>query len=228
MDLTVISIGALSANPLWGEKQAVRTGHATTTLVRDGDATLLGDPGLPAQALAARLGERTGLLPDAVTHVFLTSFHPEARRGLAAFEQAEWLISEREREAVGVGLVQQLQAAAEAGDADLRGALEQEVAILQRCTAAPDELTANTHLFPMPGQTPGSTALLLKEPTRTVLVAGDAAPTVEHINRGRELQTAADASAAIESLAEAEEIAVALVPGRDNITPSPLRSPFAG
>ena len=58
VDYRVISIGAMSAHPLWGEKLDVRPGHATTTLVTSGDAKILVDPSLPAQALEARLSER--------------------------------------------------------------------------------------------------------------------------------------------------------------------------
>ena len=79
MDIRVISIGTLAANPLWNEKPgaAVRSGHATTTLVRSGKRTILIDPGLPAAALAARLAERTGIHAGEVTHVFLTAFKPD-------------------------------------------------------------------------------------------------------------------------------------------------------
>lgn len=224
MDLRVISIGTLAANPLWNERTPVRTGHATTTLIRDGSAVILVDPGLPAQILVARLGERAGIGPEAVTHVFLTSFHPEARRGLEGFERAEWLISQDEREAVGVGLIQQLQRSEE--DAGVRTALEREIALLHRCQAAPDRITPAVHLFPLHGQSPGLTGLLLPEAARTVLVCGDAAPTVEHIQRGQVLPSAVDVTAAKESLGEAVEIADLLVPGRDNLCPSPLRSPF--
>lgn len=59
---------------LWGERQAVRTGHATTTLVVEGEMKLLIDPGLPGTVIAARLAERANLSPADITHVFLTSF----------------------------------------------------------------------------------------------------------------------------------------------------------
>ena len=63
MQLRIISIGAPSSNPLWGEKPgaAVRTGHATTTLIQSGKKNILIDPGLPAPILAQRLGDRITL-----------------------------------------------------------------------------------------------------------------------------------------------------------------------
>ena len=115
MEFSVISIGALSANPIWDEREAVRTGHATTTLVRtkalgdnSTDAIILVDPGLPEPALVARLHERAGITPEAITHVFLTTFHPETRRAITAFPDALWLVSPRERESAGVPLAQSL------------------------------------------------------------------------------------------------------------------------
>ena len=90
----VISIGTLAHNPLWGERGDVRPAHATTVLVEAGDARIVVDPSLPEQILVPRLAERSGLKPDAVTHVFLTNFHPLRRRGIGAFEDAQWLVGE--------------------------------------------------------------------------------------------------------------------------------------
>src|SRR5258705_8982567 len=100
----VISIGTLAAHPLWNEKTPLRTGHATTTLIDVGENIhILVDPGLPAQALVARMSERTPLRPEQVTHVFMTSLEPDRRRALRAFEHAKWLVHEPEREAALAG-----------------------------------------------------------------------------------------------------------------------------
>ena len=48
MDVVVVSIGTLSKNPFWQERTAVRTSHATTTLIHVDDAFILVDPSLPA------------------------------------------------------------------------------------------------------------------------------------------------------------------------------------
>lgn len=226
MDFRVVSIGALAAHPLWEEKAPVRTGHATTTLIRSGKRTILVDPGLPAPVIAARLKERAGIGPEGVTHVFLTSFRPETSRGILAFEKATWWVSQAEREAVGVPLVGELQAAAAAGDEELKSALELDVAVLRRCEPAPDRVAEGVDLFPMHGVTPGLTGLLLPGRSSTVLVCGDAVATVEHLERGMVLSNAADVVRARESLAEAVEIADYLVPGRDNLVPNPVRRPY--
>ncbi|MBT5583066.1 MAG: hypothetical protein HOJ54_03570, partial [Phycisphaerae bacterium] len=84
----VISIGTLSTNTLWEESRDTRTGHATTTLVKGDDVTIVVDPGLPSQVIAAKLSERCPVTPEQVTHVFLTSFQDETIRGLGAFPNA--------------------------------------------------------------------------------------------------------------------------------------------
>lgn len=229
MDIRVISIGALAAHPLWGERTPVRTGHATTTLVRSGKRTILVDPGLPEQVLAARLAERANLKPDDVTHVFLTSFNPELRRGLLAFDNATWWISERERETVGVSMAAALKRAGEQEEDatdDVRRALANEVAILRRCEPAPDRLADGVDLFPLPGLTPGLAGLLIADKRATTLICGDAVPTAEHLEQGQVLPGAADVDLARESFAEAIEIADLLIPGRDNLVVNPTRRPF--
>lgn len=251
--IRVISIGAMSAHPLWGERGNVRTGHATTTLISLAKHKLLIDPGLPPTVLAARLAERANVAPTDITHVFLTSFHPDARRGLPLFEHAQWLISEAEREAVGTGLALRLRELVERGaasDEDMdddehaatptqgesedpvaalsreRALLQREVAVLQRFANAPDELMPHVDLFPLHGVTPGCTGVLVEGTRATSLVCGDAIPTVEHLERGQVLTNASDLEQATESMREALEIADLLILGRDNIVPNSMRGPF--
>lgn len=228
LEFRVISIGTLAENPLWGEQGAVRTGHATTTLIRAGKRVILVDPGLPEQIIAARFAERTGLKPSAVTDVFLTRFHPDCRRGIGAFPGAQWWISEVEREAVGVPLARQLGAMAgeDDVDAELRATFEREIALLQRCKPATDRFAEHVSLFPLPGVTPGLSGLLLEQPRFTTLISGDAVATAEHLERGQVLQGAIDVERARESFSEALEIADMLVLGRDNLLANPTKRPF--
>jgi len=220
MNYRVISIGALSRHELWEEKTPTRTAHATTTLVESEGRVMLVDPALPAEALAARLGERRGIEPAAVTDVFLTSFRPAHRMGLAAFPRARWLISEREREAVGQGLVEQFERAEEE---DVRKLLKDEIGLLKRFEPAPDRLAEHVDLFPLPGYTPGHCGLLLSETRATILVAGDAVATGEHLEQGRLLRDPWDLEQAKESLREAIEIADLIIPGHDNLRVNPVR-----
>jgi hypothetical protein len=174
IDVRVISIGTLSAHPLWGEKAPVRTGHATTTLIRvvpnassrakaAAPKVIIVDPGLPQQVMGARLQERAGISPRDVTHVFLTRFTREHTRGILAFEHATWWISQPEREGVGVPLVNDLSRAAMSGDdEELKAALELDVAILKRCEPAPDRLADGVSLFPLHGVSPGCSGLIIE------------------------------------------------------------------
>lgn len=227
-DVKVISIGALGANALWGEKSPVRTGHATTTLISAGKAKILIDPGLPGSAIIARLAERANLTPDAITHVFLTSFHPDVRRGLSAFPNAQWLMSEMEREALGVPLASRLrdEMGRENADQELIAMLKGDVELLAKCQPAPDSLADGVDLFPMPGVTPGMCGVLVPDQKHTTLITGDAIVTLEHMERGIMTTGAIDIRAAQESFKEAIEIADLMVLGRDNMVVNPTKRLF--
>jgi glyoxylase-like metal-dependent hydrolase (beta-lactamase superfamily II) len=219
----IISIGAMAHHDAWGEKGDVRPAHATTTLVEAGDARILVDPSLPPQILVPRLAERSGLKPESITHVFLTNYHPMRRRGLTAFDGADWLVGELERETVGAQLVESFKEAERSGDGDLARTLREEINTLQRCKAAPDSLAAGVDLFPLYGVTPGSCGLLLPLPAHTILIAGDAVATQEHLDEGKVLTPVFNLEQAMESFREAVEIADIIVCGRDNVVANPLR-----
>lgn len=183
------------------------------------------DPGIAPQVMAARLSERSGLQPQAVTDVFLTNFRPAHRGGLLAFPGADWWISEMERETVGTELARRFEATDEA-DEELREVLRREISLLRRCQVAPDSLGPQVDLFPMPGFTPGTTGLILALASATVLIASDAVATCEHLAQGQALAGAGDLEQSAESFREAVEIADWLIPGHDNIVPNPLRRGF--
>jgi glyoxylase-like metal-dependent hydrolase (beta-lactamase superfamily II) len=215
----IISIGTLSRNILWNEAEAVRTPHATTTLVRSGKRHILVDPGLPALALAARLYERTGLRPEQIDTVFLTNFRPAHRGGLSLFTRAKVYVHENEQQAFRERYEPMLQELAE-GD-ETRGALKRELSVLDSCHAAPDQLAPGVDLFPLFGYTAGTCGLLLALPTMTVMIAGDAVATQEHFLAGQVLPEPFDLEAAKQSLQEVYDIADLIVPGHDNLFLSP-------
>jgi len=228
LSFTVISIGALSRNRFWNENEPQRLAHSTTTLVRDGNTTILVDPGLPEQALAQRLDERTGLKPEQIDAVFLTSFRPVHRRGLGLFARATWMMYEPEIAAVREHL-DQLSASVRQAERSSGGALDQpgerevadliaqERAILDRVSPAGDKPTRRAHLFPSAGVTPGSAGLLLTETSRTVAILGDAVISREYFEAGRVYEQAFDLEAAQASFRDAMEIADLIVPGHDNV-----------
>lgn len=223
MDYRIVSIGALSVHELWGRQGQARTPHATTTLVRSEGKVILVDPGLPAQVIVARLAERAGIGVEDVTDVFLTNFRPAHRWGITGFPKAKWWIAENEREQVGTILIDRLK---REEDEETRKVIEQDVAVMKQCQAAPDKLAAHVDLFPLPGYTPGNCGLLLSHPNATTLIAGDAVATAEHLEQGRVLRGAYDVNQAQESFMEAVEIADVIVPGHDNLLLNPTRRRF--
>jgi glyoxylase-like metal-dependent hydrolase (beta-lactamase superfamily II) len=227
VEYRVISIGTLAAHPLWNEGGEARTGHATTTLLSvDSGTHILVDPSLPPTALLARLGERTPVRADEITHVFLTSADQLHHRAITLFETAQWHAHEAELAAAKAAINGRLKEARADGDNDLLALIQGELDILNRCEPAPDKLAGGVDLFPLPGVTPGACGLLLPLPAATVVICGDAVPTIEHLHQGKVLPTCYDIEQAQESFAEVIQIADILVPGRDNINLNPIRQPF--
>lgn len=212
--LDIISIGTLSRNRLWNETAVVRTPHSTCSLIRIGKQTILVDPGLPGAAMVARLNERTGLAPAAITTVFLTNFRPAHRAGLAIFSNAKVLIHENEQQAIRQQLSHLIE---QAPDEDIdRAVLRQELDLLETIQPAPDQLAENVDLFPLFGYSPGQCGLLVSSPMTSILLTGDAVPTQDHFLAGQVLPDSYDIKQAQESLQEVYEIADLIVPGHDN------------
>ncbi|MHC4080689.1 MAG: MBL fold metallo-hydrolase [Planctomycetota bacterium] len=227
VEYRVISIGTLAAHPLWNEGAEARTGHATTTLLSvDSGIHILVDPSLPPTALLARLGERAAVRANEITHVFLTSADQLHHRAISVFETAQWLAHETELSAAKAAIAARLEEARGDGDEELAAMFQGELDVLDRCGPAPDKLAAGVDLFPLPGVTPGTCGLLLPLPAATLMICGDAVPTVEHLHQGKVLPNCYDVEQAQESFAEAIQIADILIPGRDNVTVNPIRRPF--
>lgn len=222
VEFRIISIGTMSQNRLWGESQAVRTSHATTTLVVEGDRRILVDPSLPAEILSARYNERTGGLLKDVTDVFCTTLRPVHRRGIAALESAKWWACEQELETYGRHLAHLADSAQRLSEEDAE-LVESDRRVLERFRPAPEKFSPQVHLYPLTGASPGSAGLLLTPPTRSVVIAGDAAITADHVARGQVWNGCVDTDQAGESLRDVLEIADVIVPGHDNVILSPRR-----
>ncbi|MCS7034855.1 MAG: MBL fold metallo-hydrolase [Phycisphaerae bacterium] len=215
----IISIGCLSRNRLWNESEAARTAHATTSLIRAAGRTILVDPGLPAAVLAARLNERTGLLPEAVDTVFLTNFRLAHRRGIDGFPKARWLIHEKELDFERQRLQKMRDESPESDEDHRYFAVELE--LLDRFEPAEDRLAEGIDLFPLPGYTPGTCGILVASATLSILIAGDAVPTLDHFLAGQALPDSANIRDAHEAMREVYEIADVIVPGHDNLFVNP-------
>lgn len=217
----VISIGCMQQNRYLGGGEApaarqadARPSHATVTLLRDDDACILVDPSLPGPLLEQLLHDRVGVSPGDVDAVFLTTFRPIHRRGIELFDDADWLIAPPER----AWALEHLTAAVEAGGDD---AAEAELVMAGRLKNAPDQLSSAVSLFPSPGASAGSAALLLTPPTVTIAVAGDAVVHADYFFNGAAWEGAADVERARESLTEIVEIADLIIPGHDNLLFNP-------
>jgi glyoxylase-like metal-dependent hydrolase (beta-lactamase superfamily II) len=219
----IISIGTLSAHPLWDERAQARTGHATTTLIIVGENRILVDPSLLSPAIEARLQERSGLKAGDITQVFFTRLDADRRRCLDSFPGAALLAHEPEIRFAHQQIHHQIDRAGEAGDHAMTEQLNRLHRLLERVRPADDSLARGVDLFPLPGVSPGCCGLLLALSRQTVLICGDAIATIEHLEQGKVLPDCADLTAAQESFKEAIEIADVLVPGRDNIVLNPLR-----
>ena len=222
VSFTVVSIGTLSANPFWNEPPGLRTAHATTTLVSDGDRRILVDPSLPAPAAVSRLSERAGLGAEQITDVFCTTLRPTHRRSIGAFAHARWWCAEGELSAYRRHLDMLAEHASRA-DRPAEEAIDADRKLMERFGAAPEKLASRVHLYPLPGPSVGSAGLLLAGARLTVVVAGDAAATFDHVLATRVWSGCADAEEAMGSMRDILEIADLIVCGHDNYMPSPTR-----
>ena len=222
VEYRVISIGTLSRNLLWSEVAPVRTAHATVTLICDGKRKILVDPSLPEQVLAARFNERTGTGLSEITDVFCTTLRPAHRRGIEALSHAGWWTGESELETYR-GHLEGLRGSADRLSSEDTATIETDLGLLERFAPAPEKFTHQVHLYPLQGPSPGSMGLLLTPATTTVVVAGDAAVTAEHIRAGQIWHGCADHEASMASLRDLLELADIIIPGHDNLMIAPGR-----
>ena len=224
VEYRIISIGTLSHNVIWKETKPLRTQHATTTLISDGDRRILVDPSLPAEILNARLFERCGVGAESITDIFCTTLRPDFRRGLESdtFASAQWWCGETELEWYAQKLNETGDTADRLGNTETDN-MQRELDLVRRFQAAPAKFTEQVGIYPMFGATPGCTGLLLAPQTQTIIIAGAAAATREHLERGIIWEQSADQDAAMVSLTDMLELADVIIPGFDNVTFSPRR-----
>jgi len=222
VEFCVVSIGALSRNRLWGETAAVRTSHATTTAVFTGERVILVDPSLPAAALGPVLNERTGKGLSDVTDVFCTTLRPVHRRSIAALTAAAWWVHADELSTYQSHLEGLLERTERLDPQDAAN-VEADLELIGRFRPAPERFGDQVTVYPLAGPSPGSAGILLTPPTSTILIAGDAAVTAEHVRRGQVWEGCADIEAAMRSMADFLELADVIVPGHDNVTFAPGR-----
>ncbi len=222
VEYSVISIGALSKNRLWGESAPVRTSHATTTAVFDEGKIILVDPSLPVQALGPVFNERTGKQLGDVTDVFCTTLRPVHRRSVMALPEAHWWACQDEIESYRTKLAALLDSASRL-DPQETANIEADLKLLENFRPSPESFTRQVTVYPMIGATPGSAGLLLTPPTMSIVIAGDAVLTAEHVSRGQVWEGCDDREKALASLQDVLELVDMIVPGHDNVCISPGR-----
>ncbi len=196
--VTIVNIGCLSMNRFWGEKERVRTGTATCTLVAAAGTNLLVDPSPQPEELERLLFDRTGLKPDRIDAVFLTHHHGDHRYGLDLFAGARRLM-------------------AAAGLAEWRERSPDDAAVIDAFEPAAGRLPPGLRLLPTPGHTAGHCSLALGSPWGTLVVAGDAVMTPDFFAAEEGYHNSVDPAAAAETIRRIKREAALVIPGHGNI-----------
>lgn len=197
----LVTVGHLSRNRYWGESEERphRDTCCTTTVIRTGDQTVLVDPSLPPEQMAAALDERTGLRPEAIDTVFVTHRHGDHWAGIETFPDARWLMSEGELTGWR----------GQAGGAELR--------IADRIEPAANTPVDGIELLSTPGHTDGLTSLaFLDRDGSRVVVTGDGVMTADFFRNRDVYFNSVDVDEAVRSIDRIAGQADIVVPGHDN------------
>jgi len=198
---SLLNIGTLGQNRLWGETTRRRAHVCTMTVLRSGHLTLLVDPSRDPKEMARFLDDACGLAPAQVDYVFLTHFHSDHRRGLEAFPDAIWLMADDE-------IAYWWEHTRD--DAP-------EYPMLERLERADDRLAEGIELFSTPGHTPGHTGLrVAAEDGLRVLVAGDAILSRAHYLAHQPYADKAHWETALRTMEQVTAAADIVIPGHDN------------
>jgi glyoxylase-like metal-dependent hydrolase (beta-lactamase superfamily II) len=192
----IITIGNLSRNRYWGERedQAYRGAICTCTLIQGDNFRLLVDPSLKEETqMETELFRRTGLHLADIDTVFITHAHGDHHYGLKHFPHARWLAAAPVAELLnGLGTYAK---PVEAVESPLLGEIE---------------------LLHTPGHTQHHYSLRFDWDGYTVVVAADAAVTRDFWTERRGYFNSEDFAAATQTIERLASLADILVPGHDN------------
>lgn len=196
----IITIGNLSRNRYWGERedQPYRGAICTCTLIRGesrGDNfRLLVDPSLKEEALMeTELFRRTGLHLADIDTVFITHAHGDHHYGLKHFPQARWL--------------------AATAVADL---LNESGNYTKAVETVENSLLNEIEVLHTPGHTQHHYSLRFDWDGYSVVIAADAAVTRDFWQDHRGYFNSEDFVAATQTIEQLATIADIIVPGHDN------------
>ncbi|GHU81392.1 hypothetical protein FACS1894191_8260 [Clostridia bacterium] len=205
----VIVIGHLKCNRYFGESpDAPPRGNpstCTSTLLRGRDSggkpyVLIIDPTtrLSAEDYYFDLNRRTGLRPEAVTHVFCTHRHLDHYEGFQYFPNAKWL-----------------------APSPVLEALRREAAVIDagRIEPADGEFLPGAAALHLPGHTPDAHGVAFAHVGKKIIAAGDCAMTKYHyaLDLTDFQPDPALAGQAAESIVNMRESFDIIIPGHDNI-----------
>ncbi|MEZ4726628.1 MAG: MBL fold metallo-hydrolase [Caldilineaceae bacterium] len=192
----IITIGNLSRNRYWGERedQAYRSAICTCTLVRGDNFRLLVDPSLQAEAqMEAELFRRTGLHLADIDTVFITHAHGDHHYGLQHFPHARWLAA-----------------------APVAALLNTSGNYTKTIETAASPLLGELEILHTPGHTQHHYSLRFPWDGYTVVIAADAAVTRDFWNDRRGYFNSEDFPAATHTIERLATLADIIVPGHDN------------
>lgn len=192
----IITIGNLSRNRYWGERedQAYRSAICTCTLVQGDHFRLLVDPSLKeASQMEAELFRRAGLHLADIDTIFITHAHGDHHYGLAHFPHARWL--------------------AAAPVADLLNGLGTYANPVE---AVNTKLLAEIEILHTPGHTYHHYSLRFDCDGASVVIAADAAVTRDFWQERRGYFNSEDLVAATQTIETLATLADIVVPGHDN------------
>ncbi len=198
---TLLNIGTLGQNRLWGETTRRRPHICTMTALRSGNLTILVDPSRDPKDMPSYLDNACGIAPAQVDFVFLTHFHGDHRRGIEAFPSATWLMADDE-------IAYWWE---HTRDDTPEGAL------LDRLERADDRLADGIELLPTPGHTPHHTGLRVEaEDSLRVIVAGDAILSRAHYLARQPYADKAHWDTALRTMDQVVADSDIVIPGHDN------------
>lgn len=192
----LLSIGNLSRNRYWGESddQGYRSALCTSVLIRgDGFAVVVDPPYADVESMATELNRRTGFALEDIDTVFLTHDHGDHVVGVPHFPHARLVAAQPVAEVLNAA-----------------GRLGREV------EGVDERLLGCIDLIHTPGHTLSHHSLRFDWKGQSVLVAADAAMTMDFWRDKRGYFNSVDFEAATTSIEKLQTMADLVVPGHGN------------